>query len=315
VSITGYFNSPTITFGTYTLTNVSGNDIFIAKYDANGNVSWAKRAGEQYGNQGLGTFSGQNGVIYATGGFESPKIFFGNDSLLNTGLYFAGYIVKYDASGNVLWCKALDAVGNSFGYGAFEDKEKNVYYTGTSAGPKMIFGTDTLTTVGSYDIFVAKYDSTGDVLWAKNTGGTNQDWSYAIAGDRLGDVFITGYFTSDTILFNKDTLTVPNTSINIFIAKFGHGGTVTGTDNMQPSANAIKVFPNPMHTETIIYSDKSLSDAAIAIYDINGRLVKNKENVSGHTITVNRDNLPAGMYFFKITESGQELNSGKLIIE
>ena len=42
VFMTGYFKSPTITFGTTTLTNAGSNDIFIVKYDATGNVLWAK---------------------------------------------------------------------------------------------------------------------------------------------------------------------------------------------------------------------------------------------------------------------------------
>lgn len=315
VCISGFFASTSITFGTHTLTNVSGNDIFVAKYDASGNVPWAQRAGEQYVNWGLGTFAGQNGVVYATGGFESPQIIFGNDTLINSGVYFAGYLVKYDTLGNVLWAKGLNTVGNSFGYGGFEDKFKNVYYTGTSAGPKMIFGNDTLTTIGSYDIFLTKYDSTGMVLWAKNTGGTAQEWSYAMAGNKQGDIFVTGYFNSTSVVFGKDTETDIGGGDNCYVAKINNSNVTTAIGYMQPSSNAIKIFPNPMNTQAIIYSDKNLSSATIAVYNINGQLVKNQDNLTGHIITINRDELPAGMYFFKITESGVELNSGKLIIQ
>ena len=316
VSITGFFNSTSIAFGADTLTNVSGNDIFIAKYNANGDVLWAQRAGEQYVNSGLGTFAGKDGVTYATGEFESPQIIFNNDTLLNPGVYFSAYLLKYDSTGKVLWGKSLNTTGNSFGYGIFEDKSKNVYYSGTSAGPKMIFGKDTLTTIGSYDIFLAKYDSVGKVLWVENTGGTAQDWADAMAGDQQGDIFVTGYFNSLSVVFNKDTETDPGGGNNCFIAKINHSKVATGIGNItEGNTNAVKVFPNPVQTQSVIYSDKNLSDATLEVYNVNGQLIKSQYDISGYTITFNRNNLSAGMYFFRIIESGKLLNTGKLVVE
>src|SRR5687768_17591736 len=43
VYVTGQFTSPTVSFGTYTLTNGAGSTVFLAKYDCNGNILWAKQ--------------------------------------------------------------------------------------------------------------------------------------------------------------------------------------------------------------------------------------------------------------------------------
>ena len=75
--MTGYFRSPTITFDTTTLTNVNGggmySDVFVAKYDTNGNVLWAKSAGSIDGDEGWGICTDANGNVFVTG-FKKLKI-------------------------------------------------------------------------------------------------------------------------------------------------------------------------------------------------------------------------------------------------
>ena len=61
VFVAGRFNSPTITFGTTTLTNAGGVDIFIVKYDNLGNVLWAKSAGGSSYDEGIGIKVDANG--------------------------------------------------------------------------------------------------------------------------------------------------------------------------------------------------------------------------------------------------------------
>src|SRR5437764_11653492 len=73
---------------------------------------------------------------------------------------------------------AVDASGNSYVTGSFHDLA--------------VFGDVTLTSTGGYDIFVAKYDSTGKVLWANQAGGSNfDDHGLAIALDGAGNCYVT----------------------------------------------------------------------------------------------------------------------------
>ncbi len=231
VLVTGFFSSPTITFGTFTLTNVGIGDIFIVKYDASGTVLWAKSVGGTDYEVGNCIATDASGNVLITGYFYSPTITFGTFTLTNGGN--AGdcdiFIVKYDSSGTVLWAKSAGGTSNDYGYSVATDASGNVLVTGYFYSPTITFGTFTLTNTGSADIFIVKYDASGTVLWAKSAGGTDEDEGYGIATDASGNVLATGYFTSPTITFGSFTLTNPiNIGIapDIFIVKYDSSGTV-----------------------------------------------------------------------------------------
>lgn len=80
--------------------------------------------------------------------------------------------------------------------------------------------------------------------------------------------------------------------------------------------NPIRFFsiaPNPFSTQTILQTDKFLKDASLTVYNLYGHTVKQIENLSGQTIVFHRDNLPSGLYFFRLKEDNQ-IFVGKLII-
>src|SRR3989338_2819744 len=105
VYMTGRFNISTITFGTTTLTNAGDYDIFIVKYDAAGNVLWAKSAGGTSSDVGTCVSTDASGNVLMTGSFQSPAITFGTTTLTSVG-YGDIFIVKFDATGNILWAKS-----------------------------------------------------------------------------------------------------------------------------------------------------------------------------------------------------------------
>jgi len=76
---------------------------------------------------------------------------------------------------------------------------------------------------GSYDIFIAKLDSSGNWLWAKNAGGTSTDGGSSITVDASGNSYVTGYFGSDVATFGSTTLTSSG-GTDIFIVKLDSCG-------------------------------------------------------------------------------------------
>src|ERR1035437_884426 len=105
VYVTGVFYSPSITFGTYTLTNSGYCDIFLAKYDSVGNVTWAKKFGGIKEDDAKSITIDNSGMMYVTGYFRSPSITFGAYTLINSTSYNSFFIVKYDSSGTVIWAR------------------------------------------------------------------------------------------------------------------------------------------------------------------------------------------------------------------
>lgn len=211
VYVTGNFSSPTITFGSYTLTNNNAGyaDMYVVKYDANGNVLWAKRVGGSNYDTGSDICIDVSGNVYLTGHFGSSSITFGSITLTNTNLGSEDmFVVKYDASGNVLWAKSAGGMNSDYGIGISTDISGNVYVTGGFQSPSITFGSTTFTNAGICDMYVVKYDGSGNVLWAKSTSSaTSTDAGHSISTDVLGNVYVTGYFQSSSITFGSITLT------------------------------------------------------------------------------------------------------------
>jgi hypothetical protein len=227
VYVTGRFGSATVTFGTITLTNAGGSDMFIVKYDGSGNVLWAKSAGGTSVDVANSVCTDASGNVLITGYFQSPTITFGTTTLTNAGSGGPSdiFIVKYDGSGNVLWAKSAGGTGTESGQGVSTDASGNVYVTGDFINPSFTFGTTTLTSAGSNDLFLVKYDSSGNVVWAKSAGGTNGDMAYDVSVDANGNVFVTGSFAFTPITFGTTTLTNAGSG-DMFIVKYDGSGNV-----------------------------------------------------------------------------------------
>jgi hypothetical protein len=231
VFITGSFSSDTIVFGSVALTNTNSwhnPDIFVVKYDAAGNVLWAKSAGGSYDDYGSGISTEASGNVYITGRFASPSIAFGSTTLINAHVYESDiFVVKYDAAGNVIWAKSAGGANDDFGNGLSIDPSGNVLLTGFFRSSTITFGSTIIANSGIQDVFVVKYDASGNVIWAKSAGGNKTDISGGISNDGNGNVFVTGYFNSPSISFGPISLTVTNPGASdIFVAKLDALGNV-----------------------------------------------------------------------------------------
>ena len=261
IIITGTYEDTTIIFGTDTLTNVSGNNhTFIVKYNSIGDVLWAKSSGGNYRNEGLSITTDVNNDIIITGDYRDTVIF-GIDTLTsNSNIYdFNTFVVKYNSSGDVLWAKSAkeysySSVSYDSGESITTDADSNIIIIGNFAGPPIIFGNDTLnnTILGtSSDIFVVKYNSSGDVLWAKSAGGSGYDYGKGITTDTDNNILITGCFNSNRLIFGTDTLiktTAPGSDRNTFIVKYDTSGNVlwakSSGGNSNGSSNSITTDKN-----------------------------------------------------------------------
>jgi hypothetical protein len=238
VYITGYFRSPTIDFGGGALTNAGGScgssypcpaDIFLAKFDSNGNHLWSKRFGGSNWDESLSVSIDSSGNVYITGYFGSSYIDFGGGVLNGPGIFLA----KFDSDGKHLWSKSF--VGGT-GKSVSVDSSGNVYITGNFESSTIDFGGGALTNAGWYDIFLAKFDSNGNHKWSKRFGGSSDDWGNSVSVDSSGNVYITGYFSSSTIDFGGGALTNAG-GADIFLAKFASDGTPLWSKRFGGSGN------------------------------------------------------------------------------
>jgi hypothetical protein len=120
-------------------------------------------------------------------------------------------------------------VNSAVGQNVCTDVEGNIYVTGFFAFTAN-FQCDTLTALGDEDIFLAKYDSAGNCIWAKRAGGNytgsySTDRGYAIAVDEDGNVYVTGSFVA-TADFDSIVLTSETMANDVFLAKYDNDGNV-----------------------------------------------------------------------------------------
>ncbi len=292
VYTTGYFGG-TADFdpdssGSFNLTTVGDNDIFISKLDSSGNFEWAKAMG------GTGSDAGRSividaagsGAIYATGYFNSTVDFDPGAGIFN--LTSDGgwdiFISKLDASGNFVWAKRMGGSGWDYGMSIAIDPAGSgaVYTTGSfwetadfdpGAG---VFNLTAAGLPGYADIFISKLDGSGNFVWAKTIGGTDDDYGLSITLDASGHVYVTGGFESPTISFGSTTLiNADNTgsASDLFIARLDTS-VVTGIDAFDNFNSGISIFPNPFcNSTTISFSLSQAQNVSIKIFDVNGRLV------------------------------------------
>ncbi|MCE3227530.1 MAG: hypothetical protein K0S32_2081 [Bacteroidetes bacterium] len=118
-------------------------------------------------------------------------------TLLSTLFIFASlYIFSQPA---FTWAKQFGGSNNENTRAITTDASGNVYVTGYFGGTTDFdpgAATLNLTTLGQSDIFVCKLDASGNLLWAKQMGGTGEEQPKAIAVDASGNVYTTGSFNS-----------------------------------------------------------------------------------------------------------------------
>ena len=278
------------------------------------NWQWAKSAGGTSDDRGNSISMDAIGNIYVTGNFSDTTITFGSYTLTNAGVF----VVKYDASGNALWAK--DALGSGTGTGISLDANGNSFVTGYFFSPTITFGGTTLTnadtTGGSADIFVVKYNGAGNVVWAKSAGGIYYDNGIGISVDVNGNAYLTGGFQSNTISFGNTTLTNATTNgyADIFTAKLDSTG--NAADIFPVENNFIdNIFPNPSNG-ILQLSLVNCQNAEIEIYNMLGEKMPQSVIPSvARNLTINMENSPKGIYFYKIISEEKNISTGKIIIQ
>ncbi len=185
--------------GVFNLTSPAGGSSYILKLDNTGNFIWAKTF--QAGTYAVAVDAAG---IYMTGNYSGTVDFDpGAGTFTSTAIGGSAdiFISKLDAAGNFAWAKTMGApVLADYGNDISVDATGNVIVAGRYAG-QVDFdpgaGTYTMTTVGAEDAFALKLDNAGNFIWAKGWGGVNQENTSDLSVDAAGNVFITGFFSTN----------------------------------------------------------------------------------------------------------------------
>src|SRR5436309_1729298 len=187
---------------------------------------WAAKAGGAFDDFSRWLAVDASGNVCIAGAFHDFATF-GDTTLASSGGYDI-FVAKYDPMGELVWVQQAGGSLDDVGYGIAVDAAGNSSVTGYFKSPTATFGNLTLTnsaSTNSPDIFVARYDSAGNLLWAKQAGGADADSGYAIAVDTASNSYLSGVF-SGTASFGGVTLT-NSQGAGHFMAKYNSAGGVS----------------------------------------------------------------------------------------
>jgi hypothetical protein len=107
------------------------------------------------------------------------------------------FVVKLDANGTPLWAKSFNAAEDQYGASISAAANGDVFIVGSMYGT-MSFGSKTLTTKGSIDVFVARLDAaTGEPKWSQSFGTSGLQYGRHIAATSDGHLAVVGEFEDD----------------------------------------------------------------------------------------------------------------------
>ena len=172
------------------------------------------------------------GNVFITGSLQGTANF--NPGGTTANISSAGnrdiFLAKYAKSGSLTWAKDIrggDASSVAQGAAISIDSGGNVIISGTFTGSVNFdpgAGNTSFTALGRNDVFIAKYDPSGNLLWARDVVGTSGtiDEGYALAVDPSGNVAVAGSYQS-TATFGATTLNAGG-MFEGFVAKLNPSG-------------------------------------------------------------------------------------------
>ncbi len=312
---TVFFNDGNITMF---LSPSDGRSV-VARYDADGNYIWAKSYGNSFLPYGgyycwpTASVSDPQGNLYLTGSHGDSTMF--DNILLRSPYYpYSPYAAKIDGEGNVLWANSIQS--HSWGNNYCEadiDSEGNFYCMGRISDT-VHFDDWQYVPAGLSDMYVVRYDNTGDLNWVQTIESTTSgNHLSGLAIFETDNLFVGGYFTN-SILVNGHELYTPSSSSGMLI-HLGDTIFYAGIGDDPGSRINAKVYPNPASDFVYLDFQEFYSRVDISFTDLSGRIIKTTtlRNVSG-TQKLGLEGMPTGAYLLTISVNGKSV-SKKIMIQ
>lgn len=163
-------------------TSAGSSDIFITRYDTDGNRLWTVQPGTPYVDLGLAIAVDSTGNSYVTGTTDGGLD--GYPPKYERELF----ITCYDSNGTRQWTvQTGTTLADDIGYGAAVGPGGDVWVTGFTGG-----NLDNNTNGGYGDLFLTRYDAAGNRLWTVLQGAGAREWGTGVAVDSAGNAYVTG---------------------------------------------------------------------------------------------------------------------------
>ncbi|WP_010521875.1 T9SS type A sorting domain-containing protein [Aquimarina agarivorans] len=257
-SIISTNNSP----GTFIREN---QNIFLIKYSKNGEYLWHNEIQDDFNDIALKLDIDVNDNVIFTGyinGFSSNFIDFDpskthsdDKDLIQSELFTVGFVVQYDNNGNFITVNGIGngitsditvnalPSGDTYASGSF-----NATISPTNTGYSLFKNSPNPTYIGSLghyelgpenqDIFVTKYNNTGQVLWVNTISSSSENRVVEIVTDENENVFVSGYINGNSVDFDRNSIS----SSDYLSATVGGSAFVAKYNSTDGSLNWVKLI-------------------------------------------------------------------------
>lgn len=275
------------TFGSVALNaTTTDEDLYVAKFDAQGTALWAQRAGTTNDDQGQTIAADAAGTV-AVGGYV-------NDIQVGPFEYEStAYLARFGAQGTLLWSRQIEpSVRGEYGIGGVAyDGRGGIYIVSSYIGELTLAGT-TLT-ASEESPFVARYDGTGNAVWVGTTthaAPSDESIFLDITTDAAGNAYLTGVVRG-AVSFGSIATSGPNFSA--VLAKLNTGGIITST-YPKVADLPLAAYPNPASERATVVLPHG---GGLVIVDALGRTVRTQAlPTTAGTFEVPLAGLTSGMY-------------------
>ncbi len=288
----GNFESDSIILGKYNLENnnyTSESKGMIIKYDAKGDVQFTDVIGDDIGDYTfIETVAKTNDGGYIVGGsFDSEEIKVGSYVLKNKG-NLDGLIIKYNKDNEIEWATSIGGNRKEYIKSIKNTQDGGYIIGGYSGSSRLTLQNYTLTCNGSSgmlenpDGVIIKYNSEGNVEWARSIGGNGNDYIYSIEELNDGSYIVGGEYNSDSINIGKYTLESNNQSNGMLIKYSAKGEVELATSYVGMGNSEISAVAKTNDGGYIIggnfYSNIKIENYELNEYKYAGMIIKYDNN-------------------------------------
>lgn len=200
---TGYFQE-TVDFdpgpGSAISTAVGMVDIFIVKFDSDGEFQWHQTHGSPENDEGYGITIDQDNNVAICGRLSGDHDFNpAEDGGEVTVVEDVSFILKLDSDGNYVWVKSIVGTEPNFAEGIASDSEGNFIIVGGYFGVADLDpgpGEELSESYGNADVYVLKLNTDGDLIWNKHFGGVTAEQLQVVEVDESDNIYTGGYYSA-----------------------------------------------------------------------------------------------------------------------
>lgn len=293
IILTGFFNDTTLIANERLIANTDDRDLFLARISAEGQPTWARKAGGVFDKDPVAVAVDAADNIYITGFLVGVMTLDENLSIQSQTGRPDFFLVKYSATG-------MPLAARSFGGNLLQQptgmlvQGNSIVVSGFYQGQMSFDGFSFDAGTGVHSFVLGFSADNMQVRWAKNMAADNAIFATNIAGDTNAHIWVSGSLLGQATFDNH---TISADSYDIFLA--GLQQEATSTFAPASGAKRFLVFPNPAREFVLVQTE--LTNYTVQLYDSTGREVIRATNAKAIDVR----NLPGGIYVLYLMYDGQ----------